>query len=354
MTEEWELIGAVDSASYRTFSMIYLAFLSIWLILGFFWVSCSWRSCDSQMKNLHLVLTSVTMIKSMQLASSFLFWYSCVDLKICSLWMSFGAFVSGIMFQTLSFVTFMLISHGYCITCARLSRTERRRTAVLALFFYLALVGYKTALPYCNVILMGSYSTSFFIIFGRVSQNLVKLKELMRSIEEEGVDLMQDILRFNYTMFKKFRSAMQILFLMEIILYIQVLDSSYYHHWVVLFFREWTSFCIFLYVSFTFRRPQQFTSDFWVSQSLSPKLNRTLAPIYTIEMDSWDFKHLTSPTWQVGLPTSSKWCHGRRNFGEVSPPVILVQHPGFGSSSQNQIFPNLVDSSVIDFELSRN
>lgn len=155
--------------------------------------------------------------------------------------MSFGAFVSGIMFQTLSFVTFMLISHGYCITCARLSRTERRRTAVLALFFYLALVGYKTALPYCNVspyfltifgfnpflmlflftimilikkeksffflimakvILMGSYSTSFFIIFGRVSQNLVKLKELMRSIEEEGVDLMQDILRFNYTMFK--------------------------------------------------------------------------------------------------------------------------------------------------------
>lgn len=53
-----------------------------------------------------------------------------------------------------------------------------------------------------KVILMGSYSTSFFIIFGRVSQNLVKLKELMRSIEEEGVDLMQDILRFNYTMFK--------------------------------------------------------------------------------------------------------------------------------------------------------
>lgn len=198
------MTAAVDP-SYRTLPMIYLAFLAIWSITGFSWASCSWRSYNSQMKNLQLVLGSVTVTKSMQLTSSFLFWYSCVDLKICSLWMSFGAYVSGIMFQTLSFVTFTLISHGYCITCARLPVKERRRTAVLALFFYLALVGYKTGLPYCNVILMGSYSTSFCIIFGRVSRNLVKLKEQMRFIEEEGVDVMQDILRLKHTMFKKFR-----------------------------------------------------------------------------------------------------------------------------------------------------
>lgn len=85
--------------------------------------------------------------------------------------MSFGAYVSGIMFQTLSFVTFVLISHGYCITCARLPVTEQRRTAVLALFFYLALVGYKTGLPYCNVspfvftiFELGS-NLNFFILF---------------------------------------------------------------------------------------------------------------------------------------------------------------------------------------------
>jgi hypothetical protein len=65
--------------------------------------------------------------------------------------MSFGAYVTGILFQTTSFVSFMLISHGYCIMCERLSIRERRTTAVLGCLLYLSLIGYKAAVPYFTV-----------------------------------------------------------------------------------------------------------------------------------------------------------------------------------------------------------
>jgi hypothetical protein len=68
--------------------------------------------------------------------------------------MSFGAYVTGILFQTASFVSFMLISHGYCIMCERLSIRERRTTAVLGCLLYLSLIGYKAAVPYFTVSLL--------------------------------------------------------------------------------------------------------------------------------------------------------------------------------------------------------
>ena len=74
-----------------------------------------------------------------------------MHLQTCSLWMSFGAYVTGILFQTASFVSFMLISHGYCIMCERLSIRERRTTAVLGCLLYLSLIGYKAAVPYFTV-----------------------------------------------------------------------------------------------------------------------------------------------------------------------------------------------------------
>lgn len=65
--------------------------------------------------------------------------------------MSFGAYVTGVLFQTASFISFLLISHGYCITSERLSIPERRTTAALGCVFYLILVGHKAAVPYFSV-----------------------------------------------------------------------------------------------------------------------------------------------------------------------------------------------------------
>ena len=80
--------------------------------------------------------------------------YSCFNLHACSLWMSFGAYVTGVIFQTASFVSFLLISHGYCIVCENLSVSERRTTAALGCAFYLALVGYRASVPYFSVSLI--------------------------------------------------------------------------------------------------------------------------------------------------------------------------------------------------------
>nr|CAB3473877.1 unnamed protein product [Digitaria exilis] len=106
------------SNGYQPLPSMYLGFLAIWAASGFSWAFSSWR-------NRHF--------------------------QTCSLWMSFGAYVTGILFQTASFVSFMLISHGYCIMCERLSIRERRTTAVLGCLLYLSLIGYKAAVPYFTV-----------------------------------------------------------------------------------------------------------------------------------------------------------------------------------------------------------
>lgn len=91
--------------------------------------------------------------------------HSCFHHHICSLWMSFGVYVTGVLFQTASFVSFLLISHGYCITCERLSLTERRTTASLGCVFYLTLVGYRASVPY--------FAVSFFFTFFTYSLKLL-------------------------------------------------------------------------------------------------------------------------------------------------------------------------------------
>lgn len=82
--------------------------------------------------------------------------YSCFYHHVCSLWISFGVYVTGILFQTVTFVSFLLISNGYCIMCERLSIQERRITAALGCIFYLTHVGYRASVPYFSVSLLGS------------------------------------------------------------------------------------------------------------------------------------------------------------------------------------------------------
>lgn len=110
---------------------------------------------------------------------SLLFRYSCVQLHTCSLW---------ILFQTASFISFMLISHGYCIMYERLSIRERRTTAGLGCLLYLRLIGYKAAFPYFTVI----YLSSSAIICGcsRISYLRITMIRNCALIFEQGFLLM--------------------------------------------------------------------------------------------------------------------------------------------------------------------
>jgi len=85
--------------------------------------------------------------------------------------MSFGVYVTGVLFQTASFVSFLLISHGYCITCERLSLTERRTTASLGCVFYLTLVGYRASVPY--------FAVSFYLFHLLIKANLLLTYKMM-------------------------------------------------------------------------------------------------------------------------------------------------------------------------------
>ncbi|GMP34940.1 hypothetical protein CsSME_00007596 [Camellia sinensis var. sinensis] len=154
--------------TYRPLPCLYFAFMSIWLVSACSWTINTYKNRHFQANKLQWTLASVPLIKALQLTLSFLFWYSCFNLHTCSLWMSFGVYVTGVLFQTTSFVSFLLISHGYCIMCERLSVAERRTTAALGCAFYLTLVGYRASVPYFSVSILilescNNYTGAFYL-----------------------------------------------------------------------------------------------------------------------------------------------------------------------------------------------
>ncbi|XP_019077549.1 uncharacterized protein LOC100256719 isoform X1 [Vitis vinifera] len=275
---------------------------------------------SEQTNNLQWTLASVPLIKALQLALSFIFWYSCFNLQICSVWMSFGVYVTGVLFQTASFVSFLLISHGYCIMCERLSVPERRTTAALGCVFYLTLVGYRASVPYFAVLLLLNYFISFYVIFHHISRNLLLLREQLSFIEDEEVHAMHDAVYTKYIMFKKFQGAMQIVAMAETVIYINVDDSSE-KYWLRLLVREWAQFCIFLYIGWTFRS-QDLAPRFSFMPSLKSNMEVWLPPVYSIEMDATAFKDFSSHEWHIGVPSSLS-CNERFN----DSVLVVIQHP---------------------------
>lgn len=310
--------GSVLDESYRPLPALYLAFWSIWFVSACSWTFNTYKNRHFQTNSLQWTLASVPSIKALQLTLSFLFWYSCFYLETCSLWMSFGVYVTGVLFQTASFVSFLLISHGYCIMCERLSVNERRTTASLACVFYLTLVGYRASVPYFSVLLLFNYLITFYVIFHHTSQNLLVLREQLSVIADEDVHTMHDAVYTKYIMFKKFQGAMQIVALAEALLYINLDDSSE-NYWLRLFVREWAQLCIVTYIGWTFRS-QDLAPRFSVMPTLKSKGEATIPPIYSIEMDAATFKDFSSHEWHIGVATSC-------DESSRDPVIVIIQQP---------------------------
>ncbi|XP_058745386.1 uncharacterized protein LOC131618136 isoform X2 [Vicia villosa] len=275
---------------------------------------------SEQWNNLQWTLSLIPLIKALQLMLSFLFWYSCFNFQACSLWMSFGVYVTGVLFQTAAFVSFLLISHGYCIMCEHLSLNERRSTAALACVFYLTLVGYKASVPYFAVLLLLNYFISFYVIFHHISQNLLVLREQLSIIENEDVRAMYDAVYKKYIMFKKFQGAMQMVAMAETVIYMNIYDSSE-NYWLRLLIREWAQFCIFVYIGWIFRS-QDLAPHFSVIPPTKLKSQTLVPPIYSIEMDAATFKEFSSHEWHIGLPISTS--HDEHSKNDV---LVIIQHP---------------------------
>ncbi|KAM7483772.1 hypothetical protein LguiB_008355 [Lonicera macranthoides] len=323
-----ESLRSVIDEAYRPLAPLYLALMSIWVLSACSWTFNTYKNRHFQSNNLQWTLASIPLIKALQLTLSFLFWYSCFYLQICSLWMSFGVYVTGVLFQTASLVSFLLISHGYCIMCERLSVPERRATAALGCVFYLILVGHRASIPYFSVLLVLNYSFSFYVIFRHISQNLLVLREQLSFIEVEDVQSMRDAVYTKYIMFKKFRGAMQVVAVAEIAIFINM-DNSLENYWLRLLVRELAQFCIFLYIGWTFRS-QDLAPRFSVVPTLKSKGERMVPPIYSIEMDAAAFKAFSSCEWHIGVPTSSP-------DGSLTDSILVViQHPqAYGQTSVN-------------------
>ncbi|KAL1814409.1 hypothetical protein ACET3Z_016983 [Daucus carota] len=305
--------------SYRPLPSVYMAFMMIWSFSAVFWAVNTYKSRYFQTNNLQWVLASVPLLKALQLTLSFLFWYSCFYFQTCSLWISFGVYVTGILFQTASFVSFFLISHGYCIMCERLSVLERRTMAALGCVFYLILVGHRASVPYFTALLVINYFILFYVIFHHTSQNLSVLREQLMYIIDDDVHAMRDAIYTKYMMFRKFQGAMQIVAVAEIAIFINMGDSLE-NYWFRLLIREWSQFCIFLYIGWTFW-PQELAPRFSVMPTLKSKGEIMMPPIYSLEMDATKFKDFSSHQWQIGVPTSF------RDRGLKDSILIVVQHP---------------------------
>ncbi|CAA7402785.1 unnamed protein product [Spirodela intermedia] len=309
--------------SYRGLPSLYLGLLAVWSISTFYWGVNTWRNRHFQLNNLQWILASAPLTKVLQLGLSLLFWHSCYNLETCSLWMSFGVYVSGIFYQTTTFVCFLLISHGYCIMCEQLSINEQRRTATLACFLYFTLVGYRADVPYSTVFMLLCYFLAFYMIFCHISQNLVALREQLSSSYPDGsIHGMHDAMHTKFTVYKKFQGAMQIVAVIEVAIYMNM-DDAIDDYWFRLLAREWTQFCIFMYIGWIFR-PQEISPLFSVMRMVKSRGVRVPLPVYRVEIDAADFRDLASQSLQVGVPKSLPRGDPR---GSIDQLLVVVQHP---------------------------
>ncbi|KAH1240287.1 hypothetical protein GmHk_07G018187 [Glycine max] len=332
--------GVGVDESYSALPWLYLTFLSIWLLSACSWTVYTYKTHHSQFINEVVLLICEAVDTCFGSVDQSIAAHAVLSLLACSLWMSFGVYVTGVLFQTAAFVSFLLISHGYCIMCERLSLNERRSTAALACVFYLTLVGYKACVPYFSVLLLLNYFISFYIIFHHISQNLLVLREQLSIIEHEDIQAMHDAVYKKYTMFKKFQGAMQIVATAETVIYMNIDDSSE-NYWLRLLLREWAQFCIFVYIGWIFRS-RDLAPNFSVMPTTKCKGETLVPPIYSIEMDAATFKEFSSHEWHIGVPTSTSYDESSRD--EV---LAIIQHPRAQRLRKLDAFSHRADCFVV-------
>ncbi|KAJ7525471.1 hypothetical protein O6H91_17G052800 [Diphasiastrum complanatum] len=317
VTNEWE-------QSYKPLPFLFFGLLILWITLLSIWTFNTWSKRRWQTSNLQWVLTTVPVLKSLVVGLSFAFWYSCLNLSMCSFWIAFGVFVTRSFFETSCFVAFLLISHGYCIMHEQLSVADRRSIAGLASVLYIALTGYRAAVPQFAVLVVLIYLVLLYVIFLHVSRNLIFLQEQLQHIQDEGVHIMHTAVHTKYMMFKKFQGVMVIMIVAEVLMHGKANGAANYY-WMRSLVHEWTEIGIFVYVGWIFRS-RDISPYFSVVPSVHVLSESSLPPIFKLEMNEKDFHGFDLKDWHIGVPTSLE--KGEANH---LPMVVLVQNPSISS-----------------------
>ncbi|KAH9307949.1 hypothetical protein KI387_035860 [Taxus chinensis] len=318
---------------YRPLPYLFLGSFMVWSSLVCIWVYNTWTKRHFQNGNLQWMLTIVPVMKSLVLGLSFLFWYSCLYLSTCSFWVAFGIFVTRIFLETACFVAFLLISHGYCIMHEQLSTFERRTIAGMVSLLYLTLTGYKAAVPQFSVFMMLIYLLMLYVIFLHLSKNIAFLRDQLRHIEDDGVQVMHTAIYTKYSMFKKFKAAMLMMVVVEILMHAKA-NGVASEYWVHLLVREWTEIIIFFYIGWIFRS-QELTPFFTIVPTHNSTRERKLPPIFSIEMNEKDFNNLNFKEWHIGVPTPQP------SDGDAAhwPMLVVVQHPSESRDESFKVVP---------------
>lgn len=234
----------------------------------------------------------------------------------------------------------------------QLSTSERRTIAGLVSLLYLTLTGYKAAVPQFAVFVMLIYLLMLCMIFRHLSRNIAFLREELQHIEDNGVQIMRTAIHTKYIMFKKFQAAMLMMVVAEILMHTKTsaLASEY---WVQLLVREWTEIGFLFYIGWTFRS-RELSPFFTVIPTHNSTGQRTLPPIFSIEMNENDFNNLDFREWHIGVRTSQSGCEDVNR-----PMVVVVQHPGAsreeftkGSNCSKAASEYALKSSLSSFNMS--
>lgn len=222
----------------------------------------------------------------------------------------------------------------------QLSLTERRSVAGLTSLLYLTLTGYKAAVPQFAVLILFIYAVLLYVIMAHVARNLSLLREQLQQIQAEGVHMMQNAVHTKYTMFRKFQGAVLTMVVAEILMHAQT-ESVVNEYWVRLLVREITEITIFFFIG-----SREQTPFFNVMPTSNTSGQRTLAPIYSVEMNERQFRKLDYKEWHIGVPTPISRA-GDRN----RPMLVIVQNPGV-SDLDNDPIPNSLFKMSANFQHS--
>eukprot|EP00897_Mesotaenium_endlicherianum_P000510 jgi/Mesen1/1045/ME000122S00038 len=323
--------------SYRPLPSLFLGLLIIWTTALLMWVWNTWSKRLWQASCLQWALTSVPLLKAIVLGLSFAFWYSCLHVSTCSFWVAFGVFVSRIFFETACFISLLLISHGYCITHEQLSLSARRSIAGLASLLYLALTGYKAAVPHFSVLVGAVYVVLLFVVLSHTASNVGRLQEQLQAISDEGAHLMHNAVYTKYCMFRKFQGTLIAMVLIEIMMHTRA-EGMASEYWIRLLLREWAEIAIFCYIGWTFR--SKVVTPF---SSVMPSTcsERALPPIHRVEMNAKDYRNLNFKEWHIGVAMPSDSGNSRG-----APILVVVQNPGQAESPQARL--SKPSSAVLD------
>ncbi|EPS59503.1 hypothetical protein M569_15302, partial [Genlisea aurea] len=235
--------------SYRVIPPLHFIAAVIWGFSAAAWTLNAYTNSGLRLTpSIQLTVGSVAWIKALHHTVSFLFWYSCFYTRICSLWLSFGVYITGIVFRTTTLVSFTLVF--FVTNPRRISLPDdRREIAGLACFYYYSLVGYTASVPYFTILMAFNYVMTLYVVHSHASKTLILLRNHHKIFSPVNGNDDHDrvFFFFCFAFTRKFRTAIHVVIALELAAMMR-LEGGLERYWMRFMVRECTLFFSFIYL----------------------------------------------------------------------------------------------------------